>query len=188
MAAQADLHAAALAEVIDGQVVDASERVAVSIKGYANGYAATLEAIMPSWPFGVMYTVETGGQGGEPDPERAVAKITISPRVGRGIGSIITNLLLFEGGGMKVEDKRLQNNFNFAFDHQPLTERFLQHNRVADLLIDLDDHCKFSEVIIRTDAGIYMAQPKSFNSLTPELCQKTFTILGELTGILAYDF
>lgn len=181
----------AIAEVIDGRIVEDSDRVAVSIKGVVAGFAATIEAIYPSWPFGVMYTVETGSAvngAGNGDESRPATRMTIYPRVGRGLMGMVTKIVLFEPKGMSVGDKRSQSAFNFSYDNQDVAERLIHYPRVTDYLLDLDNHAKFSEIVIKTDVGIYLSQPMSFNGLDIDLCRSTFKTLGELAGILFEAF
>lgn len=190
MTANVEPKASAIAEIIEGSVVDDSQRVAVCIKGAVAGFPATLEAINPGWPFGVMYTIETHvatDPVNMPDPSRD-SKIVICPRVGRGLMSIITKLLLFESSGRPVGDRKLENVFNFSYDERDVAERFAHYPGIADQLYFLEENAKFSEIVIRTQVGIYLAQPTSFNSLDLDVCRATFKSLGEIGRVLYEAF
>lgn len=179
----------AIAKLLDGEVVDTQGRVAVCVKGTIMGYHATYEAIYPSWPFGSTYIVEScPGVDPSAPPTRPCANITICPRVGRGVSSLLTNILLFEGGGMKVHEKALDNAFNFTYNNKEIAQRFAHQEGVQELLLALDETARFSEAVVRTDAGIYLSQPKSFNSLNLDHCQEVFELLGRLAEILAENF
>jgi hypothetical protein len=47
---------------------------------------------------------------------------------------------------------------------------------------------KFTEVVIRADAGLSLSQPKSFNALDLDICKETFRSLAELGQILFESF
>ena len=180
-----------IADCIDGRIIDDSDRVAVCIKGVVGGFPATLEAIYPSWPFGCMYTVETNtaiDPDRDDDDERPSTRMTIYPRVGRGMMSFVTKIVLFETRGMSVSDKRSQDAFNFNYDNKDVADRLLHYPKVSAILMDLDNHAKFSEVVIKTDVGIYLSQPTPFNSLDVDVCRTTFKIMGELGQILFEAF
>jgi hypothetical protein len=76
--------AQSIANLIDGNVIDDSSRVAVCVKGTVEGFPATMEAIYPRWPFGTIYTIETNANF---DPNGTVPQatwaMTIYPKVGR---------------------------------------------------------------------------------------------------------
>jgi hypothetical protein len=186
----------AIAEIIDGTVIDDSDRVAVSIKGTVKGFPARFEAINTGWPFGVVYTLETnlvaaGNLLADPNQQpdlRNDCKITIYPRMGRGMMGIVTKLLLFEASGQSVGDKKLEKTFNFSYDEREVAERFIRYPGVADHLMALEDSAKFSELVIRTRVGVYLAQPSSFNSLDIDVCRATFNSLGEMAQVLFEAF
>jgi hypothetical protein len=174
----------AVAEILSGTVVDDRDRVAVSIRGTIDGCPARLEAVVPHWPFGVMYTVESIHQ---PDPNSSspVSRITLYPRIGRGMAGLLTNILLFEGNTTRVNEKRLDGVFNFNFENREHAERFIHYPTIGDSLLLLEERSQFSECVIRPDAGIYLTQPKSFNSLDLDNCEETFNILAQLVQTLS---
>lgn len=192
MSVNLETQAQSIAEVIDGHVVDSSGRVAVSVKGTVSGFPATIEAIYPSWPFGVMYQLETSfsaDPNAKPDKTaRPAAQITLYPRMGRGITSLFTKLLLFESSSMPVGDKHLEKLFNFSYDNSEVAERFARYPGVSDYLTALEGISKFSELVVKTDTGVFLAQPTAFNSLDPEVCRATFRTLADLGQILFEAF
>jgi hypothetical protein len=154
----------AIAQIIDGRVDQEQTRVAVSIKGIVLGFPATIEALQPTWPFGCMYTIETKVIV---DPMRQTDqgfKMSIYPRVGRGIMGLLTKILLFESKGTPIGDRKLESKFNFGVDNQSEGERFIRTTGVAEHINALEEIAKFSEIVIKSDAGIYLAQPTSFNA------------------------
>jgi hypothetical protein len=190
MPANEDAKKQAIAEIIEGQVVEDNDRVAVCIKGTVMGFPATMEAINTGWPFGVMYTVETNASG---DPTRKPdttndCKMTIYPRMGRGMMGIVTKLLLFEGSGQAIGDKKLEKMFNFGYDDRATAERFFHYPGIADHLTVLENSTKFSEIVIRTKVGIYLSQPGSFSNLDLDVCRATFHALGEMGKVLFEAF
>jgi hypothetical protein len=179
-----------IATYIDGNVIDDTARVAVCVKGMVEGFPATLEAMYPNWPFGVIYTLETNPVSDPANEEapQAYAQMTAYPRVGRGIASFFTRLLLFESTGMSVGEKRLERVLHISYDDRAVVERFVHYPGVTDNLLNLEHIAKFSELIIRFGVGIYLAQPKSFNGLDYDVARNTFATLGQLGRVLNEAF
>lgn len=180
---QAKLQAAA--NVIDGRVIDDSERVGICIKGIVMGFPATIEAIGEGWPWPTTYTLETNPVV---DPnareETYGAKISICPRVGRGFFRFFSNILLFESRGQPIGDKKLESKLIFSYDDRELAERFVRYPNVGDHLLALEHVSKFSEAIIKTDTGIYLSQPTSFKSVDLDVVRATFREMAELGQVL----
>jgi hypothetical protein len=179
-----------IATFIDGDVVDDAGRVAVCIKGMVDGFPATMEAVYPNWPFGVVYTVETNpvADPANDAPPTGSSTLTIYPRVGRGIASVFTRLLLFESAGSPIGDKRLEKVLNFSYDDRALTERFVHYPGVSEYLLNLESIAKFSELIVRFGVGIYLSQPTSFNGLDFDVARNTFKTLGALGKVMNEAF
>lgn len=185
-----DSKAQTIAEYIDGNVIDDSSRVAVCVKGMVDGFPATMEAMYPNWPFGVIYTLETNpvADPASEQPPQAYAQMTAYPRVGRGVGSFFTRLLLFESAGMPIGEKRLERVLHISYDDRTVAERFVHYPGVTDNLVNLESVAKFSELIIRFGVGIYLSQPKSFNGLDYDVARNTFATLGQLGRVLNEAF
>lgn len=179
----------AVAEILEGRVASEESHLAVCVKGSVLGFPATLQAISPNWPFGVMYILETEVVE---DPHRSgrddAMKMTIYPRLGRGIIGFFTHILLFEAKGMSVRDKRMESRFVFSHNNMGQAERFVKYPGVADKLYSLEDYSKFSEMTIKTDAGLALTQPKSFSSLDLDVCRATFNTMGELGQVIFEAF
>lgn len=179
----------AVADIIDGRVIQDDPRVAVSVKGSVLGFPAALEAIQTGWPFGVMYMLETEVVE---DPSRPSAgealKLTVTPRVGRGFFRFFAHVLLFESAGQSVSDKALESRFIFQYNEGRLAERFVKYPGNADRLARLEEYAQFSELTVKSDAGLYLAQPKSFAALDLDICRETFRLLGELGQVLFEAF
>jgi hypothetical protein len=178
-----------IAAMIDGKVVPDTGRVAVCVEGVIDGFPAKFEAFQPTWPFGVMYTVETNVVVDPNQPDnRPVAKIQVYPRMGRGFFTIFTRILLFEAKGQPVSNRKLEKQFSFNYDERIIAERFINHPGVAEVIEELDYHSKFSELVIKTDVGVYLAQPTNFNALELDTCKATFDGLTELAEVLFEGF
>lgn len=179
-----------VAEILDGRIEHSPDSgLAVCVKGSVLGFPATLQAIGPGWPFGVMYLVETEVIE---DPNRHrpadALQMVVYPRVGRGFMGFFTHILLFESRGMSVRDKRLESKFVFSHNDENLAERFVKYPGNFDRLMSLEEYSKFNELTVKTDAGIVLSQPKSFNALDLDCCRATFKTLGELGQVLFESF
>lgn len=179
----------AVADIIEGRVVGEDPRVAICVKGSVLGFPATLEAIHPNWPFGVMYYVET--QIIE-DPHKIrlsnSLNLTVCPRFGRGWTRFFAHLFLFEARGLSVNDKQLESRFIFSYNDGAQAERFVKYPGNPDRLARLEEFSKFTELTIRSDAGLYLAQPQSFHALDLDICRETFRLLGQLGQVLFEAF
>jgi hypothetical protein len=187
----ADLEAKqkAVAEIIEGRVVVDEKRVPICVKGSVLGFPATLEAISPGFPFGVNYYLETK-VGVEPSAAaKPGATITITPRYGKGwIMGFLSHILFFEATGLPVGDKRLESRFIFNYTNQADAHRFLSYPGIADSLAKLEHYCKFSELTVKSDAGLALSQPRSFAALDLDVCRETFRILGQMGQVLFEAF
>lgn len=176
-----------IANLLNGEAIDESDRVAVCIKGTVNGLPAQLEAFMPGWPFGVTYVVQTRtfddqqkAHGGE--------KITITPRIGQGFMSFFSHIFLFESKGMFVNDKALEKKLIFSYDYRDEALRIIKYPGIPEILLTLESDCKLKEMIIKTEAGIFFSQGVSFQDLDLDLCRATFNYLGQIAQVMAEIF
>lgn len=122
------------------------------------------------------------------DEEYAVISSTINvcPRIGRGLMRFFSHALLFESRGQGISNKKLESKLIFSYDDRDVAERLLLYPGVGDNLLALEEISKFSEVVIKTDKGIYLSQPTSFNSLDLDIMRATFREMAEL-GATMYD-
>ena len=173
-----------IANLINGEVIDDTDRVAVCIKGKVNGFPATLEAFMTGWPFNCTYVVESVL---ERDPDRHPedgAKISVLPRMGQGLWGIFTHIFLFEGKGMSVNDRRLEKKLIFNYDLRDPALRLIKYPGIAETLMVLEEDCKLKELILKTNAGLYMIQGCSFDSLDLDLCSATFNYMAQVAQVI----
>jgi len=179
-----------LAKIIDGHIVHDETRVAVCIKGTRLGFPATLEAISPGWPFGVNYFIETEVVAEEPHQEMGeqFLKLTILPRVAHGILAFAARLLLVEAKGQKVGDKRLEREFIISYNNAEEAHRFCQYPGIYERLVFLHKQSKFTEMLVKADSGLWMAQPVNFRALSPDLFRETFARLADIGQILFEAF
>lgn len=178
----------AVAKLIDGQVVDDSERVAVLLKGVVKGFPATLQAFSVTWPFDCTYAIETQlVENPNINPEEQ-AHITILPRMGRGMFQFFAHIFLFEAKGQSVKDKKLENKLIFTFNNKEPALRFVKYPGVAEILLEMEKYSKFKELVIKTDQGLYLTQGVSFKNLDLDMCQATFRWMSELGEILQEAF
>jgi hypothetical protein len=179
-----DAKAASVAQIIEGRVVPDVPNLAISIQGSVLGFPLTIQAIGLKWPFPTMYFLETKIIEDPQKPASDPLMLTISPRMGKGLFSYFTRIILFEPMGMSVSNKKLEHALLFNYNSAVQAERFLQYPAVADTLDKLDRYCHFSEIKISSKEGIYLAQPKSFSALDLDVCRQTVKYLGELGQVL----
>lgn len=169
-----------VASLFEGEVMDESDRVAVSVKGYVEGFRAQLRAFAVDWPFDVSYIIETT----DVPEEHEQSKIVVVPRMGRGLWSFLSHIFLFESKGMSVNDKRLEKKLVFSYDYRDTALRLIKYPGVPDILAVLEEDCHMKELVIKTDTGICFTQGTNFKSLDLDLCQATFNYLGQLAKVM----
>ncbi len=177
----------AVAKIVEGRVIKDDERVPVCVKGSVFGFPVALESVYHGWPFGLTYVLETHVID---DPAKRnsdyVLNMTLYPRIGRGLLSFFSHILLFEAQGQPVGDKRLESQFVFSYNDAGLAERFVKYPGMHDNLVKLAQYSKFTELTVKTDAGLMLSQPTSFNALDLDVCRETFRLLGEI-GQAVFD-
>jgi hypothetical protein len=179
----------AIAKLIEGRVVDDSDRVEVCIKGTLLGFPVTLEAFRAGWPFGATFFLEIGdlSKGYKPVDANAL-NMTFYPRMTRGIYSFFARLLLLESKGQPIDEPRIKSNFLVAYNTRDLAERFVHFPGVLEKVLKLEHYAKFSELVVRTDAGISLSVPQNFNSLEMDVVKESFQCIGELGQIMFDNF
>jgi hypothetical protein len=95
---------------------------------------------------------------------------------------------LVESRGQKVADKRLESEFIMTYNNYDEAVRFCQYPGLADKLKKLHRYAKFSELLVKADSGLWLAQPVSFKSLDPDLFRETFKMLGDIGQVLFEAF
>src|ERR1039457_5484232 len=95
------------AKIIEGRSFSDDPRFEVFIKGTVMGFPVMLQAIKATWPFGLIYTVETQViDDPNAPPEANAFYMQLSPRVARGIFAFMAKILLFEPTGQQLSDRR----------------------------------------------------------------------------------
>ena len=175
--------------MLEGRVVHDEKRVQICIKGAVLGFPATLEAIRTGYPFGVGYYLETKVVD---DPtsssKKSALKMTMTPRMVQGLFASMLRLFLLEPKGEKLGVPKLDAAFISTFNEPEIAARFAKYPGVQEKLLELGKVSHFSELLIRTDAGLYLSQQKSFESLDLDICKVTFQLLGDIGQIIFDSF
>ncbi|MBX9938823.1 MAG: hypothetical protein K2Y32_06195 [Candidatus Obscuribacterales bacterium] len=173
------------AQIIDGKVVDDSERVEVSIKGSISGFKATIEALKAGFPFSTTLYIETDVLGnGQKEP---LFSITVTPKVAKGLSGIIGKLLLLDARETPTGSKIFDNEFLAQSNNEAICQRFINYPGVAEKIRTLGRYCSFRELHIQGGKGLVLVIPNSFDSISYDKVKASFNELGELAQIL-FDF
>lgn len=177
------------AKIIEGQSITDDPRFEVFLKGTVLGFPVMLQAIKATWPFGLIYTVETqviDDPNATPDPNALFMQL--SPRVVRGFFAFFAKILLFEPTGQHLSDRRMQQHFMFSYNNALEAERFVRYPGLFENLIKLEQAAKFSELTIRAKAGLVLTQPHNFNSVQPDVFRETFKVMADVGQVLFEAF
>lgn len=176
----------AVAEMLEGQVAQEAVGMEVCVKGQMLGFPATLQGLRASFPFGITYIVEVNvmNEAGGEDP----LNMTIMPRYARGFLGFITRILLLESRGQKIGDKNFDSKFLLSFNDHNTSERFIKYPGVIEKIEALQVNTKFSEMGVKSKAGLYLTQPTSFNSVNLDVVRVTFKMLAEIGQVLFEAF
>ncbi len=179
----------AVANLIEGRVVDDTDRVEVCVKGTLLGFPVTLEAFRAGFPFGVTFFLEIGDLSDGPKPlDPDALNLTLYPRMTRGLYSFFARLLLLESKGQPIDEPRIKSNFLVSYNNRERAERFVHFPGVLEKVLKLEHYSKFSELVMRTDAGISLSVPQNFNALEMDIVKETFQTIGELGQIMFDNF
>lgn len=175
----------AIAKILDGKVVDDSNRVAVCIKGSLLGFPTTVEAFRPGFPFGVNYYLET-----ETETERVKQnihdpfKISIRPRYVKGILAFVSRIFLFESRGEKVGSKEFESRYVCLHNDYETAERFIRYPGVQETIQELEKISQFNELVARAKYGVFLSHSKSFKGLDVDEARETLKHLSNLGQVL----
>lgn len=175
----------AVAEMLEGTVVEESIGLEVQVKGSVSGFPSTLQALRAGFPFGITYIVEVNVMN---EKEEDPLNMTIMPRYARGFLSFITRLLLLESKGQMIGDKKFDSKFLLSFNEHNVAERFIKYPGVMEKIEALQVNTKFSEMGLKAKAGLYLTQPTNFNSVDLDVVRVTFKMMGELGQVLFEAF
>ncbi len=174
---------AQLGQLLDGQVVSNPVAIKTSVKGIVSGFPVTLEVPQTPYPFGLTYFIETNRFSKSKNNLQSF-KLTILPKYARGPLSAITRFLFFEKRGQKIELAEFDSTFICKYDNGQLAKQFVHYPNVANNIFALEKMTQFNELVVKSDLGLYLVQPISFNSLDLSLCQKTFNLMAQLGQVL----
>jgi hypothetical protein len=175
-----------LANLIDGQVILNQPALQICIKGIVAGFPVKLEAVQANYPFGVTYLVETNSFSKKTNSESF--KLVIMPKFARGKLSAITRFLFFERRGQKLDLPILDSNFIFKYDNGILAKGFARQAGAAEAIEKLEKQTHFNEMVIKSNAGLYLSQPTAFNALDIQECKETFMAMTDLAQVLFDSF
>ncbi len=176
-------------KIIDGKVITDEKPSALLIRGLYSGFPATFEVIMPFWPFGVTYYLETNLID---DPNKAIsgqsASLSIRPRFISGLIGFFGRLLLINPPGQPIGDKAIDSKYILSFNDKDQAERLLFYPGLITLVDKINKECSFSEFIITLSSGIYLQQSMTFNKLSVDVARETFKNLGSIAQIINEAF
>jgi len=167
-----------------------SERVEISIKGVVLGFPALLEAFSPHFPFGINYVVETKvvDDPSQPIEDEDVLKISFTPRIARGFMARLFRMFLFEPKGQLLDEPRIDAAFVCTYNNRDEAKRFGRYPGVAERLVALSRCSHFTDLQIKADAGLFLAQPTAFERVDVDVCREVFRMMGELGQVLFDSF
>jgi hypothetical protein len=177
------------AKIVEGRSITDDPRFEVFIKGTVMGFPVMLQAIKATWPFGLIYTLETqviDDPNAPPDPNALLMQL--SPRVARGMFAFFAKILLFEPTGQHLSDRRMEQRFMFTYNNALEAERFVRYPGLFENLLRLEHCAKFTELTIRAKAGLVLTQPVNFNSINPDVCRETFKLMSDVGQVLFEAF
>ena len=100
----------------------------------------------------------------------------------------MTRFLFFERRGQKLELSDLDSTFICKYDNGALAKAFAQLEGVDKNILLLEKISHFNELVVKSDTGLYLTQPISFNSLELDLCQEIFSLMAKLGEVLFETF
>ena len=175
----------AIAEILDGKVVDDSSRVQVCIKGSMLGFPTTIEAFRAGFPFGVNIYIET-----ETEIERKKQnivdpfKISIRPRYVKGLLAIVSRIFLFESRGEKVGNKEFESRYVSQHSDYEMAEKFIRYPGIIENINELEKISQFNELVARAKYGVFLSQSKSFKQLDIDETRETLKNLANIGQVL----
>jgi len=176
----------AIAEMLEGKIIEDAVGLEVCVKGAILGFPATLQALRAGFPFGVTYVVEVNVLE-DPNQEDPL-NLTVMPRYAKGIFGFLTRIFLLESKGQKVGDKKFDNSYLCSFNQHTVAERFIKYPHVIEKIEQLNTLTKFSEMGVKSKAGLYLSQPTNFNACDLDSMRVTFKLMGEIGQVLFEAF
>lgn len=175
--------AEALALALEGRVVDDSGRVEVKVECERLGFPVTVEAIRTHFPFGTNYYVNIDVLK-ESNIESSAMTLLISPKVTKGIWNVLGRLLLLDARVRPVGDHDFDSMFNLDTNDYNTALRFIRYPMMLDKIKELHHSTGFSELHVRSTAGLKLLQPTNFEALNLDVAKEAVRVLGEMGQIL----
>lgn len=179
--------AKAFADIIDGKVVDESNRVEVCIKGNVLGFPATVEAIKAGFPFSTSFYVETDVLH-ERGPADTTFTITITPKVARGITGFLGRLLLIDAHEIPTGNNHFDAQFLAHSDNDDMCKRFVHYPGMTEKISTLQQYTSFRELHIQGGKGLCLIAPANFSSFKYDVARETFSILSSIAQTMSEAF
>jgi hypothetical protein len=178
----------ALAEVIEGKIIDDSARVEVCIKGTEVGFPATIEAIRSGFPFGCSLFIETDvlneHQGNDPN----AFALTINPKVVTGFWAMFSRILLVDHTLKPLGDKKFDATYIASTTDNAQALRFITYPSMMDRIMLLSKYSGFTELHVRAGHGVVLVQPQSVEKIEVDTVRESFKLLGEMAQVVFEAF
>ncbi len=178
-----------LAQVIEGRVVDDSDRVEVCIKGTVLGFPATVEALRTNFPFGASFFLETDVlKEHKSQADQQGFTLTISPKVVTGFWAKFSRILLIDHQTKMIGDKRFDSQYLAVTNNDEEARRFIKYPAMMDKIVLLSRTCSFTELHVRAGHGLVVVQPTSIEKLDGDVARESFRVMGEIAQIMFEAF
>lgn len=179
----------ALAELIEGKVIDDTNRVEACIKGTVIGFPATIEAIRVSFPFGCSFFLETDVLN-ENKKQKSSGEftLTVSHRLVTGFWAKFSRILLVDHSDKPVGLKKFDSEFIAKSNNDDQALRFVQYPSMIDKLLLLSQYTNFTELHVRSGYGVVLVQPTSIEKLDIDTTRETFRVFGEIAQVVFEAF
>jgi hypothetical protein len=179
----------ALADLIEGKVVDDSARVEACIKGTVIGFPATIEAMRLSFPFGCSFFLETDVlRENKSKKSSGVFTLTVSHRLVTGFWAKFSRILLIDHTDKPLGMKKFDSEYIAKTNDDEQALRFVQYPSMIDKLLLLSQYSNFTELHVRSGYGVVLVQPTSIEKLDLDTVRETFRVFGEVAQVVFEAF
>ncbi|MBP9090435.1 hypothetical protein KBI23_05345 [bacterium] len=179
----------ALAELIEGKIVDDTTRVEACIKGTVIGFPATIEALKVKFPFGCSFFLETDVLNeNKKHKSNGEFTLTISHRIVTGFWAKFSRILLVDHSDKPLGLKRFDSEYIAQTNNDEEALRFVQYPSMIDKLLLLSQYTNFTELHIRSGYGVVLVQPTSIEKLDIDTARETFRVFGEVAQVVFEAF
>jgi hypothetical protein len=179
----------ALADLIEGKVVDDSARVEACIKGTVIGFPATIEAMRLSFPFGCSFFLETDVlRENKSKKSSGEFTLTVSHRLVTGFWAKFSRILLIDHTDKPLGMKKFDSEYIAKTNDDEQALRFVQYPSMIDKLLLLSQYSNFTELHVRSGYGVVLVQPTSIEKLDLDTVRETFRVFGEVAQVVFEAF